>query len=74
MHFGQLLSSKVYLKVWYTFTLKYVIKIVYEDYTVLMLKHLSGDFFQVLAVCLLSTLFSIAIPAKYKVTESTTYS
>ena len=52
----------------------YVVKIVYEDYTVLMLKRHGGDALQVLAVCLLSTLLSIAIPAKYKVTESTTYS
>ena len=51
--------------------LKYV---VCEDYTVLTLKHLSGDTLQVLAVCLLSTLLSIAIPAKYKVTKRTTYS
>ena len=39
-----------------------------------MLKHLSGDSLQLLVVCLLSTLFSIAISAKYKVTESMTYS
>ena len=39
-----------------------------------MLKYLGGDTLQVLAVCLLSTLLSIVIPAKYKVTESTTYS
>ena len=45
----------------------------YEDYKVLTLKCLSGNSLQVLAVCLLSTLFSIAIPAKYKVTESTIY-
>ena len=38
-----------------------------------MLKDLSGDSLQVLPACLLSVLFSIAIPAKYKVTESTTY-
>ena len=44
------------------------------DYTVLMLMHLSGDSLQVLAACLLSSLFSIAIPAKYKVIENTTYS
>ena len=44
-----------------------------EDYTVLTLKCLSGDTFQVLAVRLLSTLLSIAIPSKYKVTESMTY-
>ena len=46
---------------------------VYKDFTMLSLKHLSGDPLQVLAVYLLSTLLSIAIPAKYKVTESTTY-
>ena len=40
-----------------------------KDYTVLTLKHLSGDSLQVLAACLLSILFSIAIPAKYKVTK-----
>ena len=46
-----------------------------EHYTVLTLKRLSGDSLQVLGVCLLiSTLFSTAIPAKYKVTENTTYS
>ena len=39
-----------------------------------MLKYLGGDTLKVLAVCLLSTLLSIVIPAKYKVTESTTYS
>ena len=55
----------------HTFTLKHVVKIVYEDLT---LKCLGGDSLQVLAVCVLSTLLSIAIPAKYKVTESTTYS
>ena len=38
-----------------------------------MFKRLSGDALQVLAVCLLSALFSIAIPTKHKVTESTTY-
>ena len=43
---------------------------VYKDFTMLLLKHLSGDPLQVLAVHLLSTLLSIAIPAKYKVTES----
>ena len=43
----------------------------YEDYTMLTLKRLSGDSLQVLAVCLLSTLLSIAVPVKYKVTEST---
>ena len=43
-----------------------------EDYAVLMLKRLSGDALHVLAVCF--TLLSIAIPAKYKVAESTTYS
>ena len=43
---------------------------VYKDFTMLSLKHLSGDPLQVLAVYLLSTLLSIAIPAKYKVTES----
>ena len=37
----------------------------------LTLKHLGGDSLQVQAACLLSTFFSIAIPAKYKVTEST---
>ena len=42
--------------------------------TMLMLMRLSGDTLQVLAVYLLSTLLSIAIHAKYKVTESTTYS
>ena len=47
-----------------------LVKIVNEDFTVLTLKRLSGDAFQVLAVCLLSTLLSIAILAKYKVTES----
>ena len=47
----------------------------YEDYTVLTLKRLGGDaWLQMLAVCLLSILLSIAIPAKYKVTESMTYS
>ena len=40
--------------------------------TVLMLKCLSGDSLQVVAACLLSILFSIAIPVKYEVTESTT--
>ena len=45
-----------------------------ENYTVLTLKRRNGDSFQVLAVCLLSTLFSIAILAKYKITESMTYS
>ena len=39
---------------------------------VLTLKCLSGDSLQVLAAYLLSTLFNIAIPAKYKVTESIT--
>ena len=39
-----------------------------------MLKCLSSDALQALAVCLLSTLLSIAIPAKYKVAESMTYS
>ena len=39
-----------------------------------MLKCLSDDSLQVLAVYLLSTLFSITIPAKYKATESMTYS
>ena len=47
---------------------------VYEVFTMLTLKRLSGDALQVLAVYLLSTLLSIAIPAKYKVTESTAYS
>ena len=47
---------------------------VYEDFTMLTLKRLSGDPLQMLAVCLLSILLSIAIPAKYKVTQSTTYS
>ena len=36
----------------------------YEDYTALTLKCLSGDSLQVLAICFLSTLFSITIPAK----------
>ena len=39
----------------HTFTLKYVVKIMYKDYTVLMLKRLSSDSLQLLAVCLLST-------------------
>ena len=43
----------------HTFILKYVVKIVYEDYIVLMLKRFSGDSLQVLAICLLSMLFSI---------------
>ena len=46
----------------------------YEDHTVLTLKRLGGDALQMLAVCLLLTLLSIAIPAEYKVTESMTYS
>ena len=52
----------------------YVVNIVYEDYTVLMLKRLSGNALQLLAVYLLSTLLSFAIPPKHKVTESATYS
>ena len=36
----------------------------YEDYTVLTLKCLIGDSLEVLAVCLLLTLFCIVIPAK----------
>ena len=44
-----------------------------ENYTVLTLKRHSGNSLQVLAVCLLPTLFIIAIPAKYKITESMTY-
>ena len=52
---------------------KCVVKTVNEDYIVLILKCLSGASLQLLAVCLLPTLFSIvAIPAKCKVTESTT--
>ena len=50
---------------------KYVVKIVNEDYIV-MLKHLCGASLQLLAACLLSNLFISAIPEKYKVTESTT--
>ena len=47
----------------------------HEDYTVLSLKHLSGDSFRSwLYVCCQPQLLSIAIPAKYKVTESTIYS
>ena len=46
----------------------------HEGFTMWMLKRLSGDALQVLAVYLLSTLLSIAIPVKYKVTESTIYS
>ena len=42
----------------------------YEDFTMLTLKRFSGDTLQMLAVYLLLTLLSIAIPAKYKVTES----
>ena len=37
---------------------------VYEAFTMLTLKCLSGNPLQVLVVCLLSTLLSIAIPAK----------
>ena len=50
----------------------YVIKMVHGDYTVLTLKWLGGDSLQVLAAYLLSSLFGIPIPAKYKVTESMT--
>ena len=44
-----------------------------KDCTVLMLKHLTDNSLQVMAACLLLTLFSIALPAKYKVTESMTW-
>ena len=56
----------------HTFTLQIFVKIVNEDYAVLTLKRHSGTSLQLLAACLLLTLFSIAIRAKYKVTESTT--
>ena len=49
-----------------------LLKVVNKDYAVLMLKCLKGYSIQLLAACLLSTLLSIAIPAKYKVTKSTT--
>ena len=51
-----------------------IVKIVYEDNIVLTLMSLHGDALQVQFGWLLSTLFSIAIPAKYKVTENTAHS
>ena len=47
----------------------------YYDYTYSVdIETSQWRFLQVRAVCLLSTLLSITIPTKYKVTESTTYS
>ena len=51
---------------------RYVIKIVHEDYTMLMPKCLGGASLQLLAVYLPLTFVGVIIPAKYKITESMT--
>ena len=50
----------------------YVVKMVHDNYTVLTPKRLDETSLQLLAAYLLSNLFGVPIPAKYKVIESTT--
>ena len=49
-----------------------IIKIVHEDYTVLMPKRLGEDSLYLLAACVPLTFVGIVIPANYKVNESIT--
>ena len=70
-----ILSLTTFINCWSQYTIvyryihvhyRYVVKIVNKDYTVLMQKHLSGNALQLLATCLLSTLFSVKIQSNQK--------